>query len=199
MSFGSCVRGPVQPGEQLWGDLAAAPQYLCGDWWNGAKDTCCGAAQEDEKQQVLSNWKKKGLNWRGSDCPPHDDSQATEHGTELFPALEVFKTQTDEALSNPVWSPNWPDFQQEVGLETSQGPFQPELSDDPTWKSPAADSIPFAKLLFYSKCQGTYCIHSSYALSSFPLQPFLHWPSPSSSLFSQHNCISSLHKPPFSP
>lgn len=89
------VRGTVQPGAQLWGDLAAAPQYLCSDWWAGAKHTCCGTAQEDKRQQLaLSNWKKKGSNWRDSDCPPHDESQATEQGTELFPALEVFKIQT---------------------------------------------------------------------------------------------------------
>ena len=50
-------------------------------------------------------------------------------------------------------------------------------SSHPTWtiwwsnlEEPAVDSIPFHKLLLYSKCQGTYPIHSSYALASWPLQ-----------------------------
>lgn len=122
--------------------------------------------------QPFSKWKKKALSWRGSDCSPHDDSQATEEGTELFPAWEVFRTHKDKALSNPVWSSKWPGFQQEVGLETSQAPFWPELSNEAIWKHPAAHSILFPKLLFYSKWQGTYSIHSSYVLPSFSSPTF---------------------------
>lgn len=38
---------------------------------------------------------------------------------------KVFKTQMDM-----VWSHSWPCFEKEVELETSCGPFQPELSCD---------------------------------------------------------------------
>lgn len=99
----STVRGPVQPGRQPWGDLAAAaPQYLCSDCRDEAEQTCYSAVQEDERQQALSNWKKKGLNCRSSDCLAQDESQATMQGTELLPALEVLKSKMDKALSNPV-------------------------------------------------------------------------------------------------
>lgn len=43
-----------------------------------------------------------------------------------YPALEVFKTQVDKALSNLV--SGWPCFELEVGLETSHGTFQPNDS-----------------------------------------------------------------------
>lgn len=73
----TCVTCSVHPGKQLWGkEEAAAPQYLCRNGGDGTQQTCCGAVQEDERQQALSNW-KKGLNSRGLDCIPQDESQAT--------------------------------------------------------------------------------------------------------------------------
>ena len=45
-------------------------------------------------------------------------------------SLEVFKIRLDKALSNLVWSPSWCCFEQEDGLETSGGPFQPRLFHD---------------------------------------------------------------------
>lgn len=143
----------------FWGPSTSPPVCM---WWLMG---CCGAAQEDVRQPAFSSWTKRGSNWRSSDCPPHDESQETEQGTELFAALQVFKPWKDKSLNNPVWSLNWHGFQQGVGLETSQSAFQPEVSNDSMWKSLATGSVPFPKLFFYSKCQGTYSIHSSYALS----------------------------------
>lgn len=39
---------------------------------------------------------------------------------------EVFKTQLEKSLSNPVWSHSWPSSDKEVGSEPSGGPFQTE-------------------------------------------------------------------------
>lgn len=46
----------------------------------------------------------------------------------LSPSWEVFKTQTSKNLSNLFWLQSWPCFKQEVGIESSWHPFQPELS-----------------------------------------------------------------------
>lgn len=45
-------------------------------------------------------------------------------------SFEFFKTELDKALRNLVWPHSWPWFEQEVGLETFGGLFQPELSLD---------------------------------------------------------------------
>lgn len=47
------------------------------------------------------------------------------------PSLEIFKTKLDKVLTKLLWSCGWPCFEQEIGLETSRGPFQPKLSYDP--------------------------------------------------------------------
>lgn len=44
--------------------------------------------------------------------------------------LGGFQDSPDIALSNLVWSHNWVLSEQEVGLETSWGPFQYEFSCD---------------------------------------------------------------------
>lgn len=41
-------------------------------------------------------------------------------------SLEVSKTRLDKALSNPVRPHGWPSFGEEVALEPTGGPFQPE-------------------------------------------------------------------------
>ena len=43
-------------------------------------------------------------------------------------SLEFFETWLEKALRSPVWPHTWPCFEQEVGAETSWGPFQPKLS-----------------------------------------------------------------------
>ena len=46
-------------------------------------------------------------------------------------SLDIFKTRLDKSLSNLVQPHSWAYFEQEVGLETSWGPFQPALPDNP--------------------------------------------------------------------
>lgn len=43
------------------------------------------------------------------------------------PSLAVFKIRLNKALSSLVWSHSWCCFEQEVGLKTCWGPFQPEF------------------------------------------------------------------------
>lgn len=45
-------------------------------------------------------------------------------------SLEIFKTWLGKALHNLIWFHAWQCFEQEIGPETSQGPFQPELFRD---------------------------------------------------------------------
>lgn len=47
--------------------------------------------------------------------------------------LEVCTTRLGKVLSNPVCVEGCPCFEQEVALDTSQGPFQPELFCDSLW------------------------------------------------------------------
>lgn len=45
-------------------------------------------------------------------------------------SLEIFNTWLGIILSNPVWSQRCSCFEQEVGIKTSWGPFQPEWTCD---------------------------------------------------------------------
>lgn len=44
--------------------------------------------------------------------------------------MEVFNTKLDEALFKLIWLQSRPCFEQEFGLDTSWGLFQPEFSYD---------------------------------------------------------------------
>lgn len=75
-----------------------------------------------QKREVHTGYKENFLHhegWSGigTDCPERLQ----------FPSWEGFKTWWDNALSNLVWPQHWPYFEQEVGLQTSLDPFQPEL------------------------------------------------------------------------
>lgn len=41
--------------------------------------------------------------------------------------LEGFRTRLDKSLSSLVWPQSWSCFELEIGLETAQSPFQPQL------------------------------------------------------------------------
>jgi len=51
--------------------------------------------------------------------------EGAETDAEEWLSLEVSTTQGDKALSNLVWTPCWPSFEQEARLGTSWRPFQP--------------------------------------------------------------------------
>lgn len=60
---------------------------------------------------------------------PHEDIQTIDplQRSCTVSVLEGFQTQLGKALSNLFWSHRWPCFGGEVALETSWGPFPPEL------------------------------------------------------------------------
>lgn len=65
----------------------------------------------------------------------HEDSQEGEQAAMRvvwFPVLEIFKPELDKAQSSLVWHENWSCSEQEGGLETSWGLFQPGLAWDHT-------------------------------------------------------------------
>lgn len=59
------------------------------------------------------------------------------------PAL---KTQLDQVLSNPVWSQNWPSCEQEVGWETSWGPFPAVLPLILIWRLGFSSQVETSKV-----------------------------------------------------
>lgn len=46
------------------------------------------------------------------------------------PSLQMLKTQLVKALNNLIFAQRWPSFEQEIGLESSYGSFQPELYNE---------------------------------------------------------------------
>lgn len=65
----------------------------------------------------------------------HEDSQEGEQAAMRvvwFPVLEIFKPGLDKAQSSLVWHESWSCSEQEGGLETSWGLFQPGLAWDHT-------------------------------------------------------------------
>lgn len=94
------------------------------------------------------------------------------------PSLRIFKTHRDKTLSNLIWTCSGHCFEQEIGLGTPWGPFQPELFYDswcitgPPIHFWVSDSLAKVTLFFSVPTFVTnrYCVKAVH-LPNIPLGP----------------------------
>lgn len=92
----------------LWGGYPRdRARLVSATWWEG------------EKQGALP-WTRRHSSW--VEGKANAEREANEAGQ--VPSLEALNAWQDKTLSILGWHCSWPCFEQEVGLETSWGPFQ---------------------------------------------------------------------------
>ena len=78
---------------------------------------------------MTREWETKGIHWSKVQAEyketlfPHEDSPAVEQVAQEGGAISVLG-----GLQDQTGLQRWPRFEHKIGLETSRGPFQPELS-----------------------------------------------------------------------